>query len=95
LNPNTPNNKFDFVCTSEACFRIKKKMNSTAFGKNTASTPNILAKVNADMPSDTMGMFQTNQRQKVSPNMMLKKTKTAKEIKMELKIKEIFDNDPI
>lgn len=37
-----PNSKFDFVCTSEACFRIKKKLNATAFGKNTNSTPNLL-----------------------------------------------------
>jgi len=38
MNSKPKDNKFDFVCTSEACFRIKKKMNSTAFGKNTKST---------------------------------------------------------
>ena len=27
--------------------------------------------------------------------MMMKKTKTAKEIKLEMKIKELFDNDPL
>ena len=38
-----PSGKFDFVATSEACLRIKKKLNSTAFGKtsNTQSVPNL------------------------------------------------------
>ena len=31
----------------------------------------------------------------VSPNMMMKKTKSLKEIKMERKIKNLFDNDPL
>jgi hypothetical protein len=37
---NNEASKFDFVCTSEACFKIKAKLNSTAFGRS-MNTPKI------------------------------------------------------
>ena len=42
-----------------------------------------------------MGQSSVPARMIVSPNMMLKKTKTAKELKIEKKIKDLFDNDPL
>ena len=44
---------------------------------------------------DQINQIAQQQRKQVSPNMMLKKTKTAKEIKIENKIKELFENDPL
>ncbi|CDW87413.1 UNKNOWN [Stylonychia lemnae] len=98
LNSKPKDNKFDFVCTSEACFRIKKKLNSNAFGKNTKSGS---IPQQSDIPQGSFHNGESdigqivNQRKQVSPNMMLKKTKTQKELKLEKKIKELFDNDPI
>ena len=73
-----PNSNFEFVCTSEACFRIKTKLNSTAFGKST-STPMLLRE--KDNGNETLNTdFKLGQKQfrQISPNMMVKPTKTAK-----------------
>jgi hypothetical protein len=75
--------KLDIVVTSQACYNIKQKISSTAFGRPKKTIPIHLSDIEADLI------------RQVSPNMMRTKQKTKKEIKMEQKIHSLFENEPL
>ena len=92
--------KFDLVCTSQSAFRIKSKLDSTAFGKasNKPKDSQVDTRRLSDSMEDTLHSdfrLGQNKIRGISPNMVIKAAKTDKEEQLEEQIKELFENEPL